>query len=735
MINLIKSELESYGIFTSNIPEVLTELAKSIPNSAIPERMKLTLAVSELMLFTSQFRRNIAHWNGSQIPINSITFTLAKSGAGKDSSVSALRKCFQISYDKFNEKRKIYAKIAAIKAAAEAGENNPNQQSVYRNYYAEPNPLFASPSTVEGFIQHLNELDVAGLGAGFIYSGEFGSELITSPVIQSNLQLLAETYDEGNKEVKIIKNKETQSKAIKNLPVSALFVGSQDNILFDEQIKNKFKLEFSTKLARRSFFNFNPEQMDQQDFKSIADMLAYELKIENDAMLVRQQLSAVLSILTDYQLTKLKEPIQISEDVMNIFLLYKRYNSELSEKISGLYPISKLVRMHLQWKALKLAGAIAFFNQNEEITISDYVQAINFTEMLDNDMQLFEAELVKEPYELFVSYMNNLANNNKATISLHQLRKMGYIPLTGKPEQRMKELVRLAASYDKDGIYTIEDTSINFERIIKTEGNGVSYLAVSGDKDYRAQHCAYGYEYTEIKFEQLGQLLTGDYAYSPFEFKDGIRGKDNIIGGCKWICLDVDKSTLTDEEVHFLLQNYNHYIVRTSNKDNPYKFRILLELDSYVDVPDKAWKSFIRSICEYIAIDADQLPKAQIFFSYADRNVLSTVDKQPIEVKDHLMVAYNHNEQRTDVIKLTPVQRKEQLANIRDTFWYLYEAEDGQGSISMIRAIKHMKDLGASKEQTYALINDANEYWIYPLPEQRLERTIYTQIDKHFPEE
>ena len=461
-------------------------------------------------------------------------------------------------------------------------------------------------------------------------------------------------------------------------------------------------------------------------------MLDFELEQENNALIARHQLEVKFSEITDYQLNKLKDPIHVSTEVINLFLLYKRYNLEMSELISGLYPISKLVRMHLQWKALKLAGAIAFFNKHEEITLDDYVSAINFTEMLDNDMQMFEIELVKEPYELFVSYMNSLAKSNKSSISLHQLRKLGYIPLNGKPEQRMKELIKLAASYDKDGIYTLEDNAINFEKIIKTTGNGVSYLSISGDKEYRAQHCTYGYEYIEIEFADLANLLTDDYAYSPFEFKDGIRGKDNLVGGCKWICLDVDKSTLTDEEVHFLLQNFNHHIVRTSNKDNPYKFRILLELDSYVAVPDKAWKPFIKSICEYLAIEADQLPKAQIFFSYKDRDVLSNINAEPLAVKDHLMIAYDQASQKVDVIKLTPAQRKEHLANIRDTFWYLYEAEDGQGSISMIRAIKHMKDLGASKEQTYDLINDANEYWIFGMEQERLEKTIYSQIERTF---
>ena len=33
-------------------------------------------------------------------------------------------------------------------------------------------------------------------------------------------------------------------------------MGSPENILFDDSVKKKFKTEFTTKLARRSFFNF-----------------------------------------------------------------------------------------------------------------------------------------------------------------------------------------------------------------------------------------------------------------------------------------------------------------------------------------------------------------------------------------------------------------------------------------------------------------------------------------------
>ena len=82
MLDLLKEELVRQGALSGSIPSILTDLAASIPNNKIPDRMKLTFAVAELMLFSSQFRRNIQHWNNSLIPINAITFSLASSGEG-----------------------------------------------------------------------------------------------------------------------------------------------------------------------------------------------------------------------------------------------------------------------------------------------------------------------------------------------------------------------------------------------------------------------------------------------------------------------------------------------------------------------------------------------------------------------------------------------------------------------------------------------------------------------------
>jgi len=728
VLDLLKQELDKHNVFSSQLPSVLTALADAIPITTITHRMKLTFAVAELMLFASQFRRNILHWNNSLIPINAITFGLSKSGDGKDSGVNAIRKCFQSSYDRINSNRKELAHSQAKAKAALEGLENPNEWNIYKEFYNAPQDLFLAPGTVEGFIAHLNQLDDAGIGAGFLYSGEIGSQLMTSGTIIHNIEFLAEVYDEGKREAKIIRSKENQTKAIKNLPVSAVFVGSQDNILFEHDVKKKFRTEFSTKLARRSFFNYNHEKVVQPTYTSIATFLADERKREDAARLACTRLDIKFLDISNYHLERLAKPITFSNEAMDLFLLYRRYNTEVANTIKRQYPISKIVRTHLQWKAFKLAGALAMYNKHEEVTKQDYIDAVTFVELLDKDMMVFEQELTKDPYELFISYMHQAEEDGKAFCNIHVLKKMGYIAGTSNVVTRMKELVQFAASADNSGIYTVTDNGIQYDKIIKTNATGVSYLKVTGTKEQRAVQCATGYTFGEFTFSALSQMLQGDFAYTPFNFKDGIRGKDNIISGCKWIAFDIDKSDITDEECHRILANINHHIVRTSDPDNAFKFRILLELDSYVDIEDKLWKDFTASIAKYLSITADPLPKAQIFFSYAGRTVMSVTDKQPIEVRDHLLQAHSLTESKVEPTRLTTKQKQSQLADPLTTFNYAFEAEPGGRSLSLIRAAKHARDLGQPNDDIIALMHSINNYWQFPLDQEELDRTILSQI-------
>ncbi|MDA3062460.1 MULTISPECIES: hypothetical protein [unclassified Campylobacter] len=79
-LQIWKEHLDSNQAFTTPLPEIIADMVKTIPNDEIPQKMKLLMAVNEIVLFTAQFHRNIQHPNGSLIPINSISFIFAPSG-------------------------------------------------------------------------------------------------------------------------------------------------------------------------------------------------------------------------------------------------------------------------------------------------------------------------------------------------------------------------------------------------------------------------------------------------------------------------------------------------------------------------------------------------------------------------------------------------------------------------------------------------------------------------------
>lgn len=742
-----RAELNSLDAFSTDLPPIVKLVSQAIPINTIPDRMKLIISISEIVSFASQFRRNIWHWDGFELPINATSFVIAGSGDGKDSAVKAVRRCFAIANDHINEERKSLAKKQAISAASEAGETPPYEYENYKKFYTPPPPILIAPTTPQGLIQHLNDIADIPLGAGSMYAGELGDELATNANMLEIVKIIAEVYDTGDKESVYTKGKEFRSKEIVAMALNALFVGSPKYILYDYAVKKKFLIAFESKLARRSFFCYVPKTLPKDDNISLLEMKRLERELSVKANTFKEQISDGAKLVANYHMKKQNELIQISDDVQDLFNLYKIYNDRLADTISHKFPLSKLVRKHLQWKSLKLAGALAILDESDTIEVEHYVSAIRFCEQLDSDMMLFEQDLVKEQYEIFSDFMQANATNGKMFLTLHELKKSGYLPTQGSPLSKMKELTHLASSYDPDGIYTYDNDGVYYEQIIKVDGLTLSYkpvdnskieaavasgneVAIQREKQAVAKSATSGFIPVAVSFADLSELLLDDNAYSPFLFKGETRGADNIISGAKFIVLDIDKSDITYQEAHFILQDINHHIAQTSNVNNPFKFRILIELDSVVEVNGLVWKYFYTSIAKSLSFTVDVLPQSQIFYSYKGREVLSVTDKNPVAVRDHLMLAHDRVTEKAVTEKpLTTPQKRALLDDELTTFSYAFECRDS-GSLNLIKAAKHARDLGMPKDEIIELVYRINDYWAYPMDLDRVNHTIISQIER-----
>ena len=607
------------------------------------------------------------------------------------------------------------------------------------------------------------------LGSPILLSSEIGSDLATrGEELIKTFTVLADLYDLGTGKFDTVKSMESKLKGVVGLPVNFLVFGSEKGILMDAGNKKKFKSFFNQQLARRCMFSYTTKVPKKVLAKTVAERktardktAAIEGSFHDTIYEVFEELGVWMPNNTE---------LFVSTDVDDVFEEYKNYNEMFSETISDTLPISQLARKHKQWLALKLAGILALIDKSDTIQVPHYVEAINVVETLAPDLELFETELDKESYEILDGYC--IANSKKGEfhISLHELKKMDFIPGTSGAEGKLKELCVLLNDYSKEGIYSIEGSILSYEKTVSTEVVGVSLLsvdttdiqnaikhkkgkvAITALKQSLAHTAVYGYNFVEtdpdgnpLKFADYMHLLADDFAYTPFKLKEkhdaiydedkhpdaegGIRGKDNIASGAKFVVLDVDTSTITDEEAHLLLEGTNHHIARTSDPDNPFKFRVLVEMDMIVKVDSITWKHFIKIVGSKLGLIIDPVAQSQIFYSYKGREILSEVSGEPLAVKELVVRALAEKDAKPTARAIPVAQQKALLANPMSTFEQAFNHPTETGvSSAMIQAAYYAKDLGATNEYIIELMDKIQKYVDFPLDEERFENTILVQI-------
>jgi hypothetical protein len=720
---LLQNYIEERTSSVDNYPEIVNQAMNTIQGD-IPFKLKLAIVLSELITFSSHLRKPIELHDGTIVPTNAIVFALSASGTSKDKSLNAVRKSLSYAYLYIEDCRNNFAREKAESAARLDGADATD----WANYYKSPKPLQSGLGTVEGLMHHFAEIAENPTGAGSIMTSEIGSELQNNGSMVDIIKTISVAYDLGNIPPKIVKSHENQTSAVKGLPVNALFFGSQEALLYDNQIKAKFRLVFNTQLARRSIFAFTPETPEKLEITSIDQLAEYRDKERKRVAKAQNSLNKLTGELVE-EIDH--TPLKITDEAMTLFDVYNEYNQMLSDDMPNKFPISKLSRRHKQWLALKLSGTYAILSNDSEINEKHYSLAINTIEILANDLSNFEYELVKEPYEQFSDYCKLKAENGEFEISLHELRKLSYVTGTSSSKSRIEELCMLASSYDENGSYTAQDNHILYKNIVKTDVVGVTYKIFETElqgkelKEFMNRNSTDGYDIIDTDFEDIQNLLTENAIYCSFAFKDNVRNKENLIGGTKFVILDIDKSVLTDEEAHVLLEEYKHYIVRTSNPDNEFKFRVILELDSIVDIDERAWKPFVQEIANELGLIVDPLPQSQIFLSFANRNILKNLEGKVLQSKYLIdRAAQKTKDQPKPASSLPTKEKQAKLNDPRTTFAFAFECEPGERSNRIYRALALAIDLGADGDYVTSLGNEINDYLSKPIEKGRLERTL-----------
>lgn len=681
-LELVTRELNTLGAFDGKPNSIALKMVELLGDT-VPFSMSLAIANYTMATFIGHFHYKIELDTDNLIPMNVIIFVLAKSGAKKTSSMLKLEKSLKAGYEVINQHR--YEKARAF-----AEENHCNMPRI--------NPLSNALATEAGMIKRLNDFKNEGIGLPSLYVDEISTELASNVDMIPNIKLVAQLFDVGDMKSKPLKDSNNQSEEVIGMGMNALFIGSEHGILEDDSVLRKFETEFISKLARRSFFVYPKFIETEEQIESIEALLNAVKAKKEIGYEVNNEINSIAKNIAENSLENDFNNLKLSEDCANLYTLYSIYCEEI---IPNDIEAVALEQQHRHWKALKLAGVYAVFNGHSFVEASDLIEAIYVAELTGKDIGLFVEKANRLPYEIMLSHYQEGGEQ----LTVHDMVKRKWIT---RPSGVKDMLVLANSKSGKKGMFErTEDDQIVYKSFMTNDGIGVSLIKVSGTKDERSAKTAVGYEYKKTTFDKIGNVMCNDTAYCPFEFKGGIRGKDYIISSADFIVLDVDKSEYTDSECSDMLADYNHIIARTSS-NSPYKFRVLLPLDVSIDIENDKWKPFMKKVSDHLGIEIDLLPKAQIYYGYAGRDLIINKDGVDLEASE---LVKNIEAVSPKVKQLRPNQLPDAWDDRMNLFSNAYNAKAGDGLHNNLwYATASAHDMGFSLEQGLGLLDDIVDY-------------------------
>lgn len=719
---------ERYGLFKTEF-KIFDYFLNVLNDIEITRANKLLIIIHYMFILGAMFRTKV-RYKDTLVPVNDICFLFSPSGTGKDYTRNIMENLFKPLFDNIKDKLEVEYNLGDVSK---------------EKLFPETNIGFSTP---EGLHLALNNLFYHyHTGCINIYSSEFISELKSNPNASQFLRDITEIAMNGSKPLKQIKDNTRQLKPISNVNMVTLFVSDITELLVNADLSLKLKSEFSKGLSRRCFVSFNKNIISNNinDF----DLDSFIATTENN-MLATKRYSEIKANITN-RIAKIVETnskndmnnfvFTVDNECAKLLTYYNKYCQLLASEIIKNATIGSigfnLYPLHLKdnyFRALRLAAAISVLKCEKKISIDTLIEAINVTDLLSNEMKELEKEINRTPNEIFV-YLCNISDNKKHLTS--DLAKAGFI----KSNWNVSDLARLsieANQIDSRGLYTYTDESIIYEPFEQDTKISISYkpLPPFTNKKTWNKLCGSGYiAKTYENFEELAELLSTDCSFSPFIYKDGKRDKEHCINRTSVLIFDVDKSTIDIDGVHQLIcnQNINHHIAMTSDPNNIFKFRVILELDKEYPIQERFYRKIMLLVKKKVLLDlfeCDSLPMSQMFYGYANRSVLSLVVGESICLKTFIVEAMNETKAKA----LTKKQIDNALGNsFYETFSWAFEQTRGKRNITLIRLINAMKnDYLATYEQILEGVHKANNTFDNPLTDEELDKAIFPHLNKLF---
>lgn len=692
--------------FTANVKPkkvpLIESLALAMPKH-IPEDVRLLNAVVGVGKLASMLRiKGIKENTNEVIPSNVYAILLIQSGSGKDRAIKTVDRLFKSIYKSIYKKIENEEIVRARKEAEyELGKDECERNSfAYKKFIRNIPSFTGTTGTPEGVCRGLYNFTNYSLGTKFFIETEFASALKTSGTISQSMKVLAEGYDNGYFEAKTVSGSSLAIPPIDGMNCSLFLFSDPYSLMTDSALKSKYIEEMTQRYARRSFFVYVPNDTREyvpQTFDEFMSGGNEEAEDEKKYMELFERFSGRINS------NQFKQDIIIPSEVWRYHEFIVEYYNYKKNKIPERHQILRKSYQDVAWRGFKLAIGIAGIYNCEVLTREHINQGLYYAQKLFKSIEDFEKDINLETFERFAKYIDsNTYNEDKLEVKLSEMVKLGFISAKASKSQIDDLVMMTKPQLPRHTLEYNRELGIITAKAFRKDGElGVSVVRFpeGTSKEERIDKSKNGYKYINVSFKQLKNVLTNDCSFVPFKLKDGVLLKGNVLGGTRFLVFDVDNSEETYTEVADMLEDFTYHIATTSNSDNPYKFRILIELDGILDLDRDVWVNTMVSVAEYIGIpsDIDRLHKTQTTFGYKDSKVISNV-AEPLSTKVVMDIATAHKANMMKKLENKNSTRRKTSSDVHKN--YMSESEQfisimlngGGRNLSLYRAYKYFND-------------------------------------------
>jgi len=658
------------------------------------------------------------------IPVNTYAVVLATSGAGKGKSVNIIENDILKGFkDKFIKEllptvvEKNLAKLASERASISGLDPDEVYNNLMREYKGTGPFLFNFDGGTAAAIKQLrHKLLLAGIGAMNLEMDEVGANLSANIDM---LNVFIELYDVGKVKPKITKNTQEnkRNESIDGVtPANVLLFGTPSKLLDSGKTEQDFYSLLDMGYARRMIFAYMPKiSKEKVSAKDKLEMLRDKSSGLYVATLYKQFEDLVEESNTNKKLF-------VNDTTLLKLLDYQTYCEERADKLKEHQEMEKAELMHRYFRALKLAGAYAFVEGEDEVKLEHLQQAIK---LIEDSGNAFRNILKREKsYVKLAKYIAEL-DEDVTHADLHE-----DLPFYRGSASAKREMLDLAIAWGYKHSVIIKRKLID----------GIEFLSGEALQEFNpnevilsySDDMTYNYTNRLVEWDKLPKLFELDnYHWINHHLKDGDKGEGhrltaNAIPGFNLVVLDVD-GTAKLEMVKELLKDYSYHIYTTKRHDpvKEHRFRVVLPLSHVVKLGVDEYKEFMNNLFEWLPFEVDKA---------SNQIVKKWLTNKDCEI-------YSNEGSTLNAMWFIPNTKKaEEMTHDRALIssmsnleaWFYREFKDGNRNNVLFKYAKVLKDNGYDLESIKNALLAFNSKTPNPLEEREIYDTVIVSIAREF---